>query len=159
MRVVANAAARARRFAAWLFAGRFRLVGIVTAVFLLVGLATRVALAGFNADLAAFAPQRLLGWLLVGSVFDLGVATLVALPFALLVWLTPDTARGRWVLAPVALAASIFAFGAFVFVAAAELVFWNEFGTRFNFIAVDYLIYTSEVIGNIRERSEERRVG
>src|SRR5262249_31622861 len=39
----------------------------------------------------------------------------------------------------------------FVFVGAGELVFWNEFGTRFNFIAVDYLIYTSEVIGNIRE--------
>ena len=151
MVVVSSAAALARRCAAWLFAGRFRLVGIVIAVFLLVGLVTRVALAGFNADLGAFAPQRLLGWLLVGSVFDLGVATLVALPFVLLVWLTPDTARGRWVLAPLALVASILAFGMFVFVAAAEFVFWNEFGTRFNFIAVDYLIYTSEVIGNIRE--------
>lgn len=33
----------------------------------------------------------------------------------------------------------------------AEFVFWREFSTRFNFIAVDYLIYTHEVIGNIRE--------
>jgi phosphoglycerol transferase MdoB-like AlkP superfamily enzyme len=38
-----------------------------------------------------------------------------------------------------------------LFVAASELVFWNEFGVRFNFIAVDYLVYTTEVIGNIRE--------
>lgn len=38
-----------------------------------------------------------------------------------------------------------------LFVAASELVFWNEFSSRFNFIAVDYLVYTSEVIGNIRE--------
>lgn len=38
-----------------------------------------------------------------------------------------------------------------LFVAAAELVFWNEFSARFNFIAVDYLVYTTEVIGNIRE--------
>jgi len=38
-----------------------------------------------------------------------------------------------------------------MFVAASELVFWNEFGVRFNFIAVDYLVYTTEVIGNIRE--------
>jgi phosphoglycerol transferase MdoB-like AlkP superfamily enzyme len=45
----------------------------------------------------------------------------------------------------------VIACAAFVFVTAAEFVFWNEFGTRFNFIAVDYLIYTSEVIGNIRE--------
>jgi phosphoglycerol transferase MdoB-like AlkP superfamily enzyme len=41
--------------------------------------------------------------------------------------------------------------GLFAFVGAAELVFWNEFSSRFNFIAVDYLVYTNEVIGNIRE--------
>ncbi|MEO8748621.1 MAG: LTA synthase family protein, partial [Rhodanobacter sp.] len=40
---------------------------------------------------------------------------------------------------------------AMLFVAASELVFWNEFSVRFNFIAVDYLVYTTEVIGNIRE--------
>lgn len=32
-----------------------------------------------------------------------------------------------------------------------ELLFWDEFGVRYNFIAVDYLVYTHEVIGNIRE--------
>ncbi len=37
------------------------------------------------------------------------------------------------------------------FVACAEWLFWGEFGTRFNFIAVDYLIYTTEVVENIRE--------
>jgi phosphoglycerol transferase MdoB-like AlkP superfamily enzyme len=37
------------------------------------------------------------------------------------------------------------------FTAAAEFAFWNEFGTRFNFIAVEYLVYGNEVIGNIRE--------
>ncbi len=35
--------------------------------------------------------------------------------------------------------------------AIAEYFFWNEFGVRYNFIAVDYLVYTSEVIGNIFE--------
>lgn len=34
---------------------------------------------------------------------------------------------------------------------AAEINFWNEFGVRYNFIAVDYLVYTNEVIGNIME--------
>lgn len=33
----------------------------------------------------------------------------------------------------------------------AEIIFWDEFQTRFNFIAVDYLIYTTEVIGNAVE--------
>ena len=37
------------------------------------------------------------------------------------------------------------------FVGVAEFLFWDEFGVRFNFIAVDYLIYTVEVVGNIRE--------
>ncbi len=32
-----------------------------------------------------------------------------------------------------------------------EPVFWDEFGVRYNFIAVDYLVYTNEVIGNIVE--------
>ncbi|MBB4805402.1 phosphoglycerol transferase MdoB-like AlkP superfamily enzyme [Chryseobacterium defluvii] len=33
----------------------------------------------------------------------------------------------------------------------AEIPFWDEFGARFNFIAVDYLIYTYEVVSNINE--------
>lgn len=33
----------------------------------------------------------------------------------------------------------------------AEIPFWTEFGVRFNFIAVDYLIYTYEVVSNINE--------
>ncbi len=33
--------------------------------------------------------------------------------------------------------------------AVAEWLFWEEFGARFNFIAVDYLLYTHEVLGNI----------
>lgn len=32
-----------------------------------------------------------------------------------------------------------------------EYTFWAEFGVRYNFIAVDYLVYTNEVIGNIME--------
>jgi phosphoglycerol transferase MdoB-like AlkP superfamily enzyme len=40
---------------------------------------------------------------------------------------------------------------ALLFDAAAEYFFFEEFATRFNFIAVDYLVYTNEVVGNIRE--------
>lgn len=35
--------------------------------------------------------------------------------------------------------------------AISEFFFWNEFGVRYNFIAVDYLVYTNEVIKNIME--------
>jgi phosphoglycerol transferase MdoB-like AlkP superfamily enzyme len=35
--------------------------------------------------------------------------------------------------------------------AISEYLFWNEFGVKYNFIAVDYLVYTNEVIGNIMQ--------
>ncbi|NHN25879.1 sulfatase-like hydrolase/transferase [Flavobacterium jejuense] len=52
---------------------------------------------------------------------------------------------------------TIFSFTIFLFVlviiqnAVSEFFFWNEFGVKYNFIAVDYLVYTNTVIGNIME--------
>ncbi|BDB53271.1 sulfatase [Flavobacterium ammonificans] len=51
----------------------------------------------------------------------------------------------------------LFSFVIFLFVtlilqnAISEFFFWNEFGVKYNFIAVNYLVYTNEVIGNIME--------
>ncbi|WP_284652174.1 LTA synthase family protein [Flavobacterium terrisoli] len=51
----------------------------------------------------------------------------------------------------------LFSMAVFIFVlvivqnAISEFFFWNEFGVRYNFIAVDYLVYTNTVIGNIME--------
>lgn len=51
----------------------------------------------------------------------------------------------------------VFSFTIFLFVlliiqnAVSEFFFWNEFGVKYNFIAVDYLVYTNTVIGNIME--------
>ena len=50
-----------------------------------------------------------------------------------------------------ALAVAALVFFALGFGVMAEWFFWDEFGVRFNFIAVDYLVYTHEVVGNIRE--------
>jgi phosphoglycerol transferase MdoB-like AlkP superfamily enzyme len=38
-----------------------------------------------------------------------------------------------------------------LFNAVSEVFFWLEFSSRYNFIAVDYLVYTNEVLGNIQE--------
>ncbi|WP_337965648.1 sulfatase-like hydrolase/transferase [uncultured Flavobacterium sp.] len=51
----------------------------------------------------------------------------------------------------------LFAFVVFLYVllilqnGLSEYFFWNEFGVKYNFIAVNYLIYTNEVIGNIMQ--------
>jgi len=138
-----------------LLAGRFCVCALVLLVLLLLGTGTRVGLALFNGfafdDWAAFSPLRLPLWLALGFVYDLGVASFVLLPFALVAWLAPDSRRGGQVATALNVVLAAAVFGLALFVALAEFVFWNEFGTRFNFIAVDYLLYTSEVIGNIRE--------
>ena len=45
---------------------------------------------------------------------------------------------------------SIFVFSTY-FELASAWIFWDEFQSAFNFIAVDYLVYTNEVIANITE--------
>lgn len=73
------------------------------------------------------------------------------LPYALYLWILPRRKAGgradRWITV-----SWFFLFAlANLFEDVAEAFFWNEFEASFNFIAVDYLIYTKEVIGNIYE--------
>lgn len=58
--------------------------------------------------------------------------------------------RKRWTQVSMALLITIYVVLT-VFNCIAEYFFWAEFNVRYNFIAVDYLIYTQEVIGNIFE--------
>ena len=130
---------------------RWRSLWVVGVVFVSVNMAVRVGLALFDGDLSHFRLLRLLGVLTVGTVYDLAALTWVLVPFALLALAVPGGGKGRQVhgvLASTLLLAGLFGM---MFTATAEFLFWNEFSARFNFIAVDYLIYTREVIGNIRE--------
>jgi|AntAceMinimDraft_17_1070374.scaffolds.fasta_scaffold157427_2 hypothetical protein len=87
----------------------------------------------------------------VGFFFDFIAASLMAIPWVLYLSILPQrcfqSAFNRYLVYTL----SFISIYIFVFSAVAELVFWDEFGVRFNFIAVDYLVYTTEVIRNIRE--------
>jgi phosphoglycerol transferase MdoB-like AlkP superfamily enzyme len=86
-----------------------------------------------------------------GLWFDIAVASIFLAPVCIYEALLPDRwRRSRWhaVLRFVWLLLSL---TALLFGLVSEITFWLEFSTRFNFIAVDYLIYTQEVIGNIRQ--------
>jgi phosphoglycerol transferase MdoB-like AlkP superfamily enzyme len=94
------------------------------------------------------------GWprfLAVGLWFDVATLCYLLVPFLLYEAAFGNRWRPagwqRWVRYGV----FWFVTAALLFNALAELLFWIEFETRFNFIAVDYLVYTREVIGNIRE--------
>lgn len=86
-----------------------------------------------------------------GLFFDLVTFFYIAAPGAIFLSLIPDKVLqsrfSRWATFVVwyIIAAAI------LFDLAAEWLFWDEFSCRFNFIAIDYLIYTQEVVGNIRE--------
>jgi phosphoglycerol transferase MdoB-like AlkP superfamily enzyme len=89
--------------------------------------------------------------LLVGLLFDLVMAWFLTLPLGLLGAVWPASwSASRWLRLPWRAA---WLFGAFLFTfwKISEILFWEEFGVRFNFIAVDYLVYTTEVVKNIRE--------
>lgn len=88
---------------------------------------------------------------LIGFLFDLGTVSFFALPYALYLLLLPR----RWHGSIFDRIATWFAYSLglviFLFSFFAEITFWEEFKNRFNFIAVDYLIYTYEVVKNINE--------
>jgi phosphoglycerol transferase MdoB-like AlkP superfamily enzyme len=86
-----------------------------------------------------------------GLWFDLAVLTALLAPVWIYEALLPERARASRLHHGLRFAWFAVAIFALLFVAVAEATFWLEFASRFNFIAVDYLIYTHEVIGNIRE--------
>ncbi len=132
-----------------LFPGRLAALRVVLAAFLAFNALVRLGLAVFDGDPAAFLPWRIGPALVIGALFDLGAATFLLAPLAALLWAWPARLEAalRWALPALLLPLA----GVLAFVGVAEFVFWNEFAARFNFIAVDYLVYTNEVIGNIRE--------
>lgn len=123
-----------------------RVWSLAAAVALTAFFLTRMALLAYAVLVSDQAFIPLLGALAVGTLRDLPVAAAAATPWLLFELTLPARLRKT-------LRLPLFAIYLFVllFVGVSEGLFWDEFSTRFNFIAVDYLVYTTEVIGNIRE--------
>ena len=86
-----------------------------------------------------------------GFWFDMCVISVLLAPICLYEALLPNKWRDKSWHRVLRMVWFWLAIALLLFGAVAESTFWLEFSTRFNFIALDYLIYTSEVIGNIRE--------
>lgn len=128
-----------------------RFLGLLAALWLGVFVVTRSILLLTHlgeAQLSASGVLRLYG---EGMIYDLTFLLYAFAPLALYLLLCPARLwRKRWHLR---LLQAAMTFGVFLmlFTAVAEWLFWDEFGVRFNFIAVDYLVYSDEVINNILE--------
>ena len=128
---------------------RYGWVALYITLFMAVSTGTRlllVALTQFNSGASAADLVRALG---SGGLRDVLVAMWLASPLLLyLTLLSRSSYERRWSRIVLRAAMALSIFGA-LFVAVAEIVFFDEFDGRFNFVAVDYLIYPTEVVSNI----------
>lgn len=130
---------------------RFNLPALLALITLLAFSGLRAVLLLCNFEQTTFYLPDYAGLFLRGIVFDAVVAGYVYGFFSLVGLLLTERFRhsryGQWL----RWAVVVIYLYLLCFVLVAESLFWQEFNTRFNFIAVDYLIYSREVSENIKE--------
>ncbi|HEY0176666.1 MAG TPA: LTA synthase family protein, partial [Pedobacter sp.] len=133
------------------FKGRYSALFSFFAVFILSSFLIRTVLLATSAGKTDFGFFSVIKLYTLGFIYDFGVALFLGTLYSLYLLFLPQkrvNSLGNrivtygWLF--LILLISFFSFFA-------ELTFWQEFESRFNFIAVDYLIYTYEVIHNINE--------
>jgi phosphoglycerol transferase MdoB-like AlkP superfamily enzyme len=87
----------------------------------------------------------------LGLFYDLAFISYFCISFVLFLLILPDKLYHSRVNRYVTYAMSMAVIYGLYFSGTAEWFFWEEFGSRFNFISVDYLIYRHEVVQNIYE--------
>ena len=128
----------------------WRGVAVVLMLQVILALLTRLALLFQGRHEVAW-NVSLLGSFAAGLWYDLLAGLYASAPLWLVILLLPDmllrSRAGRWFITGLLFLYSV----VFLFISIAEWLFWDEFAVRFNFIAVDYLVYTQEVIDNIQQ--------
>ncbi len=134
-----------------LFRSRYGHVAIFVIVWLVAALAMRLTLAARAFSMMDHGLLTVLGTFAVGFAYDLASAAFGCLPFVVYGAIAPRAWLASRFHRAVSLAVFPIVIYGLLFTCVSEWFFWDEFSSRFNFIAVDYLIYTKEVIGNIQE--------
>ena len=129
--------------------GRFFPWLLLTTVYLAVAMLTRLTLYATQLHSLEHPVKDLLFVVAVGFVYDIASALYLFAPFALYLFLVPERLYrrpGHRALMYSTLTLSVFGL---LYLAPVEFFFFDEFNARFNFIAVDYLVYPHEVFVNI----------
>ena len=87
----------------------------------------------------------------MGVIYDSAFYAYLLIPFTLYLVVMPQRWYGHSISKMISAIVFLISLYGLFFLILAEWTFWDEFGVRFNFIAVDYLIYTHEVVQNIIE--------
>ena len=133
------------------FLGRFSALFSTLSLYLLLSFLIRVVLliwSSKDVDLSLF---NIIRAFFTGFLFDLAIGSLFLFLYGVYLLFFPK----RWIGSVFDRCFTYFyltlIFIIIYFSLLAEIPFWDEFGVRFNFIAVDYLIYTYEVVENINQ--------
>ncbi len=130
---------------------RFSFLLLIIGIFVTISFFSRTALLltdFIEVDIGVISLLKLYG---VGLFYDLVASFYSIIPLVIYLILIPNKLFNMKIHKIVFLSFFFAAIYLLIFNAVSEWFFWEEFGKRFNFIAVDYLVYTHEVIHNILE--------
>ena len=130
---------------------RYKLLGYFFIVFVSFSFLTRSTLLVYSFALVDTSILSLMKLFLVGVFYDIVAFFYYIIPFIIYLFLVPQKIFNSKIHKVISLLVFFAVLYGVVFNGVSEWFFWEEFGKRFNFIAVDYLVYTHEVIQNIRE--------
>ena len=142
-----------------LFKHRFGPLAVLALILFTLSFITRITLMIISWPNLELTVSGFIGIFFIGLFYDMVVCSFFAIPVALYCWLIKDSwYQKKWQRIPLFLLFFLITLILVVNVGG-EIIFWDEFNVRYNFIAVDYLIYTNEVIGNILESYNVTLIG
>ena len=133
----------------WL--GRFRPLLLISIFYLAISLLLRLVLWKIFGGSAGISWENVPGILATGLINDTVILIFLNIPATIYLTFLPDRfVQKKWHLVGFCLLLFISIFS-LLYLAGVEFFFFQEFDSRFNLVAVDYLIYPHEVLVNIWE--------
>jgi phosphoglycerol transferase MdoB-like AlkP superfamily enzyme len=129
--------------------GRFRPLFALVSWYVCLGLVLRVVLWAAFGRAQQVSGLALPSLLASGVVGDIVQSFYLLAPLAVFLWLTPERLYRSRIMRPTLFAGAFVWMFALTFIAAIEYFFFEEFDARLNLVAVDYLLYPTEVVGDI----------
>ena len=134
-----------------MFKSRFSLLFSVLSLYIILSFIVRLSLLCWSVGDIDFSLLPILRVFGTGFIYDFIIGTLFMAVYTFYLLLIPKKIIGSFFDKVFTYFYISLIFIIIYFSLLAEIPFWDEFGVRFNFIAVDYLIYTYEVVENINQ--------
>jgi phosphoglycerol transferase MdoB-like AlkP superfamily enzyme len=134
-----------------IFPSRYKLLATFISIFILFSFLVRVGFLIWSFSQTNTNFFDLANTFFIGFLFDIGTISFFAIPYIIYLLFIPKKLYGSLFDKIITYFGYSLGLIILLFSFFAEITFWEEFERRFNFIAVDYLIYTFEVVKNINE--------